>query len=148
MAIEVKTEKRAHAVWEGDLGGSGRVTVGSGAFDEQPVSWAARTENEDATSPEELIAAALASCFSMALSNGLAQAGNPPTKLETDAVATFEKTEAGFRMTRIALTVRGQVEGIDTDGFRKAAEEAKDGCPVSNALKGNVDLSVDAALAS
>jgi osmotically inducible protein OsmC len=149
MAIETKTEKRAHAVWEGDLAeGSGRVSVGSGTLGDQPVSWAARTEHEDATSPEELIAAALASCFSMALSNGLAQAGNAPTKLETDARATFEKTEAGFRMTQIALTVRGEVDGIDEEGFQKAAEEAKDGCPVSNALKGNVDLSVDAALSS
>ncbi len=148
MAIEVKTEKRAQAVWEGDLmSGSGRVSVGSGAIGEQSVSWAARTENEEETSPEELIAAALAGCFSMALSHGLAEAGNTPTKIDTDALATFEKTEAGFRMTRIALTVRGQVDGIDEDSFRKAADEAKEGCPVSNALKGNVDISVDAALA-
>ena len=147
MAIQVGTKKRAHVVWEGDLGGSGRFTVGSGAFDEQPVSWASRTEHEEATSPEELIAAALASCFSMALANGLAQGRNAPTKLETDAVATFEKVEAGFRMTRIALTVRGNVNGLDEEGFRQAAEEAKEGCPVSNALKGNVELTVDAALA-
>jgi lipoyl-dependent peroxiredoxin len=148
VAIQAKAEKRAHVVWEGDLfSGSGRFTVGSGSFDEQPVSWAARTEHDEATSPEELIAAALASCFSMALSNGLAQAGNAPTKLETDAVATFEKVEAGFRMTRIALTVRGEVDGLDEHGFRQAAEEAKEGCPVSNALKGNVELTVDAALA-
>jgi osmotically inducible protein OsmC len=145
VAIQVKTEKRAHVVWEGDLNGSGRFTVGSGAFNEQAISWASRTENEEATSPEELIAAALASCFSMSLSNGLAQGGHPPTKLETDAVATFEKTEPGFRLTRIALTVRGQVDGIDADGFRKAGEDAKEGCPVSNALKGNVEITLDTA---
>ena len=147
MAIQVKTEKRARAIWEGDLfGGSGRFSVGSGTLGEQPVSWAARTEHDEATSPEELIAAALASCFSMALSNGLAQGGNAPTRLETDAVATFEKTDAGFRMTRIALSVRGDVDGLDEDGFREAAETAKENCPVSQALKGNVELSVDATL--
>jgi osmotically inducible protein OsmC len=99
------------------------------------------------TSPEELIAAALSSCFSMAFSNGLAQAGTPPTKLETDAVTTFDRTDEGYRITKIELTVRGQVEGADEEAFRKAAEEAKDGCPVSQALKGNVELSVDASLA-
>jgi lipoyl-dependent peroxiredoxin len=149
VAIKTATERRAHATWAGDLAsGSGRFTVGSGATGEQAVTWAARTERSDGkTSPEELIAAALASCFSMSLANGLAQNGNAPTKLETDAVATFEKVEAGFRMTRIALTVRGDVDGLDEDGFRQAAEEAKEGCPVSNALKGNVELTLDAALA-
>jgi lipoyl-dependent peroxiredoxin len=149
MAIQVKAERRAHATWEGDLmSGAGRFTVGSGAIGEQEVTWAARTEEPDGkTSPEELIAAALASCFSMALSNGLAEAGNTPRRLETDAVATFEKTDAGFRMTRIDLTVRGNVDGIDEEAFREAAEQAKVGCPVSNALKGNVELTLDASLA-
>jgi lipoyl-dependent peroxiredoxin len=148
MAIETATERRAHETWEGDLAsGSGRFTLGSAAIDEQEVTWAARTEAPGGmTSPEELIAAALASCFSMSLAHGLAQAGHAPTKLDTDAVATFERVEAGFRMTRIALSVRGQVDGIDDDAFHKAAEEAKEGCPVSNALKGNVELSLDAAL--
>jgi osmotically inducible protein OsmC len=130
------------------MSGSGTVTLGSGATGPQQVSWRARTELPGgSTSPEELIAAALSSCFSMAFSNGLAQAGTPPTKLETDAVTTFDRTDEGYRITKIELTVRGQVEGADEEAFRKAAEEAKDGCPVSQALKGNVELSVDASLA-
>jgi osmotically inducible protein OsmC len=143
------TERRAHTTWEGDLmSGSGTVTLGSGATGPQQVSWRARTELPGgATSPEELIAAALSSCFSMAFSNGLAQAGTPPTKLETDAVTTFDRTEEGYRITKIELTVRGQVEGGDEQRFREEAEKAKDGCPVSQALKGNVELSVDASLA-
>jgi osmotically inducible protein OsmC len=149
MAIQVKAERRAHATWEGDLmSGTGRFTLGSGAIDEQEVTWASRTEeSEGKTSPEELIAAALASCFSMALSHGLAEAGHAPTRLETDTVATFERTGEGFRMTRIDVKVRGEVEGVDEDAFREAAEQAKVGCPVSNALKGNVELSLDASLA-
>jgi osmotically inducible protein OsmC len=143
------TERRAHTTWEGDLmNGSGTVTLGSGATGPQQVSWRARTELPGGhTSPEELIAAALSSCFSMAFSNALAQAGTPPTKLETDAVATFDRTDEGYRITKIELTVRGQVEGADEEAFRQEAEKAKDGCPVSQALKGNVELSVDAALA-
>jgi osmotically inducible protein OsmC len=143
------TERRAHTTWEGDLmSGSGTVTLGSGATGPQQVSWRARTELPGGhTSPEELIAAALSSCFSMAFSNGLAQAGTPPTKLETDAVATFDRTNEGYRITKIELTVRGQVEGADEQAFRQEAEKAKDGCPVSQALKGNVELSVDASLA-
>jgi osmotically inducible protein OsmC len=143
------TERRAHTTWEGDLmNGSGTVTLGSGATGPQQVSWRARTELPGgSTSPEELIAAALSSCFSMAFSNGLAQAGTPPTKLETDAITTFDRTEEGYRITKIELTVRGQVEGADEQRFREEAEKAKDGCPVSQALKGNVELTVDAALA-
>jgi osmotically inducible protein OsmC len=143
------TERRAHTTWEGDLmNGTGTVTLGSGATGPQQVSWRARTELPGGhTSPEELIAAALSSCFSMAFSNGLAQAGTPPTKLETDAVATFDRTDEGYRITKIELTVRGQVEGAEEQAFRAEAEKAKDGCPVSQALKGNVELSVDASLA-
>jgi osmotically inducible protein OsmC len=142
-------ERSAHTTWEGDLmSGSGTVTLGSGATGPQQVSWPARTEDSGGkTSPEELIAAALSSCFSMALSHGLAEAGTPPKKLETEAVATFDRTGDGFRMTKIDLKVRGQVEGIDEGAFRKAAEEAKDGCPVSQALKGNVELTLDAGFA-
>jgi len=143
------TERRAHTTWEGDLAkGSGTFTVGSGAMGPQPVSWAARTEEPGGkTSPEELIAAALSSCFSMALSGALAKAGTPPTKLETDAVANFGQTDAGFRMTKIDVKVRGTVEGVDEETFRRAAEGAKENCPVSQALKGNVELTLDAALA-
>ena len=143
------TERRAHTTWEGDLAkGSGTFTVGSGAMGPQPVSWPARTEEPGGkTSPEELIAAALSSCFSMALSGALAKAGTPPTKLETDAVANFGQTDGGFRMTKIDVTVRGTVEGVDEETFRAAAEGAKENCPVSQALKGNVELTLDAALA-
>jgi lipoyl-dependent peroxiredoxin len=142
------TQRRAHTTWEGDLAsGSGTFTLGSGATGPQEVSWPARTEEPGGkTSPEELIAAALSSCFSMSLSGALAKAGTPPTALDTDAVATFGQTDAGFRMTKMELTVRGQVDGIDEETFRQAAENAKENCPVSQALKGNVELSLDAAL--
>lgn len=142
-------ERSAHTTWEGDLmGGTGTYTVGSGASGPQQVTWKARTEDSGGmTSPEELIAAALSSCFSMAFSGALAQAGTPPQKLDTDAVATFDRTPDGYRITKIDLKVRGQVEGIDENAFREAAEQAKDGCPVSQALKGNVELSIDASLA-
>jgi osmotically inducible protein OsmC len=145
MAIE----RRAHATWDGDLrSGSGRFDVGSGAIGGQEVTFASRFEDSGGkTSPEELIAAAHATCLSMALANGLAQAGHPPTRLETDAVATLDQRESGFRIISMRLTVRGQVDGIDEDAFRAAAEEAKAGCPVSNALVGNVEITLDAALA-
>jgi osmotically inducible protein OsmC len=145
MAIE----RQAHATWDGDLrSGSGRFEVGSGAIGGQEVTFASRFEDSGGkTSPEELIAAAHATCVSMALANGLAQAGHPPTHLETDAVATLDQGEGGFRITSMQLTVRGQVEGIDEDTFQAAAEEAKAGCPVSNALAGNVEITLDAALA-
>jgi osmotically inducible protein OsmC len=145
MAIE----RRAHATWDGDLrSGSGRFDVGSGAIGGQEVTFASRFEDSGGkTSPEELIAAAHATCLSMALANGLAQAGHPPTRLETDAVATLDQRESGFRIISMRLTVRGQVDGIEEDAFRAAAEEAKVGCPVSNALVGNVEITLDAALA-
>ena len=144
MAIE----RQAHATWEGDLrSGSGRFDLGSGAIGGQEVTFASRFEQPGGkTSPEELIAAAHATCISMALANGLAQAGHPPTRLETDAVATLDQRESGFAITSMKLTVRGQVDGIDEDAFRAAAEEAKAGCPVSNALVGNVEITLDASL--
>jgi lipoyl-dependent peroxiredoxin len=141
--------RRADVTWEGDLlSGGGVVTAAaSRAFNALPVTWASRTESpQGKTSPEELIAAAHASCYAMALSFGLAGAGKPPKKLEVSATVTFDKVEAGWRVISSALTVRGVVPGIDTAGFRKAAEGAKDGCPVSQALKGNVKLSVEATL--
>jgi osmotically inducible protein OsmC len=143
--------RRAEAAWEGDLA-SGRGTVSaisSGAFRDLPVSWAARTESpEGRTSPEELIAAAHASCFEMALSGALARGGTPPDHLAVSAEVTFDKTDAGWRVVSSALTVVGRVPGIDAAGFRAAAEATRDGCPVSQALKGNVALSVEAALES
>jgi lipoyl-dependent peroxiredoxin len=141
-------ERRAEVTWQGDLmGGSGRVErVGSGALGGLDVTWASRTEEPGGkTSPEELIAAAHASCFSMALAHALAQAGNPPEQLSTSATVTFVP---GTGITRSALEVQGSVPGIDEDAFRDAAEQAIEGCPVSQALKGNVELEVTARLAS
>ena len=143
--------RRANVTWNGDLmSGSGEVSAEtSKAFSDLPVSWASRTESADGrTSPEELVAAAHASCFAMASSHELGSAGNPPQRLEVSAEVTFDNVDGGFKVVSSALTVRGQVEGLDQAGFAKAAEAAKDGCPISQALKGNVELSVDATLDS
>jgi osmotically inducible protein OsmC len=142
-------ERTATATWEGDLmGGSGKVSTQTGAVQDATVKWSSRAEQADEnTSPEELIAAAHATCISMALANVLAQGGTPPARLDTEATATFDKTNAGFRMTTMQITIRGRVEGLDEDGFRRAAEDAKENCPVSQALKGNVEVSVEASLA-
>jgi lipoyl-dependent peroxiredoxin len=142
--------RQASAVWEGDLlSGSGMVTyVSSGAYARLPVSWAARTEEANGkTSPEELLASAHASCFCMAFSNGLAKNGTPPTRLDATATVTFEKGDAGWSVKSSAITVSGIVSGIDAAKFAELAEGAKDGCPISRALKGNVELSVEATLA-
>jgi osmotically inducible protein OsmC len=143
MAIE----RKAHATWEGDLrSGSGKFDLDSGAITGQEVTFASRFEQPGGkTSPEELVAAAHATCLSMALANALAQEGHPPTKLETDAVCTLDQTDAGFRITTMQLTVRGEVEGIGEDAFQSAAQQAKEGCPVSNAL-GGVEISLEASL--
>jgi osmotically inducible protein OsmC len=141
--------RRADVTWQGDLlSGSGVVSAGtSGLFKELPVSWASRTEAPGGrTSPEELLAAAHASCYAMALSFGLANAKTPPTRLQVTATVTFDRVGDGFKVVSSALTVRGTVPGSDQEGFRKAAEAAKDGCPISQALKGNVQLSVQATL--
>ena len=141
-------DKQARVSWKGDLeNGTGTIEqVGSGAFGPLAVSWAARTGDESGmTSPEELIAAAHASCFSMALSSGLAKAGTPPDRLEVSATVTFVP---GAGITASALEVSGVVPGISAEAFEAAAENAKENCPVSGALKGNVQLSVSARLAS
>ena len=139
-------ERRADVVWEGDLfDGSGTIVSNtSGALPQLPVSWHSRAEDpEGRTSPEELIAAAHASCFAMALSLELAQAGHPPERLETSATVTFQPGE-GIKGS--ALTVRGTVPGISEDEFLKAADAAKAGCPVSQAL--SVEITLDAQLAA
>jgi osmotically inducible protein OsmC len=143
------TTRRATASWSGDLvGGSGTVTAySSGLFSDLPVSWASRTEEVDGrTSPEELLAAAHAACYCMAFSNGLAKAGHPPEHLHVAAEVAFEKVGDGWSVTSSALQVIGRVPGIDRADFERLAEEAKDGCPISRALTGNVELSVDATL--
>jgi osmotically inducible protein OsmC len=143
------TDKTARATWEGDLmSGSGRVSTGSEVLSDEGVSWTARAEGAEGVSPEELIAAAHATCVSMALSHVLAEDGHAPQRLESSATATFDKTDAGFRMTKIRLEIEGEVDGIDEAAFREAAEGAKDNCPVSKAFEGNVEISVDAKLAS
>lgn len=141
------TERRGEAIWQGDLlNGSGTISAApSGAFGPLDVSWASRAEEPNGrTSPEELIAAAWASCFAMALSNGLAKGGNPPERLETSATVTFQPGEG---IIRGVLTVRGTVSGMDEAAFAAAAEDAKQNCPVSKALAGIPDVTLEATLA-
>jgi osmotically inducible protein OsmC len=144
MAIE----RNAHATWEGDRGGSGQFDTGSGAISGQEVTYASRFEDSGGkTSPEELIAAAHATCFSMALAGGLAKDGHPPTRLETDGLVTLDQVDGAFRITSVKLSVRGEVDGLDEDAFRAAAETAKEGCPVSNALADSIEITLEATLA-
>jgi osmotically inducible protein OsmC len=147
MAID----RSAHATWEGDLkSGSGQFDLTSSqAITGGEVTFASRFEPESGgkTSPEELIAAAHATCFSMALANGLAEGGHPPTRLETDARVTLDNLGGGFGITKIELTVRGQVEGVDESEFHKAAEQAQQNCPVSKALAAVPEITLEASLA-
>jgi osmotically inducible protein OsmC len=140
-------ERTANTIWEGDLAhGNGTTSLASGAAPDLPVTWASRTQRSDGkTSPEELIAAAHASCFSMALSNGLAEAGNTAERLDVSATVTLD-TDA-IKIVSSHITVRGVVPGLDADGFAQAAQGAAEGCPVSGALKGNLEITVDAQLA-
>ena len=147
MAID----RTAHVTWEGDLrSGSGHYGLkSSGAVSDGEVTFTSSFEPESGgrTSPEELIAAAHATCFSMALANGLAQDGHAPTRLETDAEVTLDNSGGGFAISKIQLTVRGEVEGLDEAEFRKAAEQARTNCPVSKALAGVPEIALDASLA-
>lgn len=143
--------RRASVSWDGDLAsGSGAASAGSsGLFSDLPVSWPSRTETpQGRSSPEELLAAAHASCFAMALAGRLGRAGTPPEHLDVTAEVTFDKVGEGWEIVSSALTVRGRVPGAEEGAFREAAEGAKDTCPVSKALTGNVELSVDASLAA
>jgi lipoyl-dependent peroxiredoxin len=142
------TEKTAQATWAGTLAeGQGSFSLGSGAVTDQAVTWKARAEEGEGTSPEELIAGAHASCVLMALAAELARRRTPPTRLESEATTTFEQVGEGFGITAVKLTIRGEVNGVDEAGFKEAAEQAKENCPVSQALKGNVEISLDASLA-
>jgi len=141
------TDRTMSTTWKGTLmEGSGTIhEAGSGAFGPLEVSWPSRAEEPNGkTSPEELIAAAHSACFSMALSHGLAQAGTPATQLDTSATVTFVP---GTGITKVALTVRGSVPGVDEATFVAAAEAAKVGCPVSKALASVPEITLDAALA-
>ena len=140
-------DRTASASWEGDLfSGHGTVSaVTSGLFSEAAVTWAARTEEPGGkTSPEELIAAAHAACFSMALSNELSTRGHPPTRLEVQATCTFKP---GTGITTMAIDVTAEVPGVDEAGFREGLDAAEQSCPVSNALRGNLDIQVEGRLA-
>ena len=140
------TTSRASAVWEGKLrDGKGSFKAGSGAFGGS-YSFRTRFEGAAGTNPEELIAAAHAACLSMALAAGLDQAGTPATRIETTAACTIDKVGDGFKITTMDLRVRGKVPGIDQAKFQQAADAAKNGCPVSGALKGNVEFKLDAKL--
>ncbi len=140
--------RTAQAVWEGDrLRGPGRVKGTSGGLAETGVSWSARTESPGGkTSPEELLAAAHAACFSMAFSAGLARMQKPPTRLSVEATATFDKVGDAWKVTTMELNVTGKVPGIAPAEFEAAAKAAGEGCPISGALKGNVAISVHAKL--
>jgi lipoyl-dependent peroxiredoxin len=147
---KAQAERQASVTWEGDLAtGRGTITsTTSGAFGNLPVSWPARTEQPGGlTSPEELLAAAHAACYSMAFSHALAQGGNPPERLEVSARVGFDpKVGGGFEVSFSELTVRGRVPGMDQAAFEEAARRGEQGCPISNALRGNVEITVQATL--
>jgi len=138
--------RKASAIWEGGLrGGKGSFKAGSGLVGGN-YGFGSRFEEGPGSNPEELIAAAHAACFSMALSGGLERAGKAPTRVATEAACTVEKVGDAFKITKMRLVVRGQVPGMDQAAFAAAAEAAKNGCPVSGALKGNVAVELDAKL--
>jgi osmotically inducible protein OsmC len=140
--------RTANATWSGDLpGGTGTVGVASGVFDGLPTSWRARTEAaEGKTSPEELLAAAHASCFSMAASNNLAKAGFPVERAEVTVAVTGDRREPGWTVISSAITLRAWVPNVDQRTFEDAVNAARDGCPISRAIKGNVEITLNATL--
>ena len=142
-------DRRAEAVWEGTLAeGSGNLELISSEAASLPVTWASRVETPDGrTSPEELLAGAHASCFAMAFSGTLGRGGTPPERLHVTAVVSLNPKEGGgFEVTDSALTVTGVVPGLDQAKFQEIAEAAEQGCPISNSIRGNVAISVDATL--
>ena len=141
-------EREAHVVWEGNLArGSGTLSEGSGVLNDTPVTFASRVERPDGkTSPEELIAAAHATCYAMALSNTLAENDTPPDRLEVDAVCTLDDEQ--LKITSVNLDVRGAVPGISEEDFESAARDAEQICPVSNALRGNLEIRLQTRLES
>ncbi|MGD9891694.1 MAG: OsmC family peroxiredoxin [Dehalococcoidia bacterium] len=142
-------DRSAETIWNGDLmSGSGTLsTLSSSVLKDTPVTWAARTEvPEGKTSPEEMLAAAHASCYAMALSAHLGRSGTPPERLHVTATATFERAGQGFKVSRMRLDVRGRVPGLDQARFAEAARAGEQGCPISNALRNNVEITVNAIL--
>jgi osmotically inducible protein OsmC len=143
--------RRAQANWSGDLlSGGGAVSAStSGIFDNQAITWRARTEaSEGKTSPEELLAAAHAACYSMAFSNELAKAGFAPERVDVSVEVTADKTDAGWTVLRSAISVRAKVPGADAALFAEKAEAAKGGCPISRAISGSVEITLEAVLES
>ena len=138
-------DSKASAVWKGDLrGGNGTISAASGVLSGAAYTFATRFEGSAGTNPEELVAAAHAGCFSMALSHGLAQAGHTADHVSTTATVSLEQVEGGFAVTKIHLEVSARVPGIDRAGFDKAAGDAKAGCPISKLM--NAEISMNAAL--
>jgi lipoyl-dependent peroxiredoxin len=144
----LQATQHASVSWDGVLGtGSGKLSLGEGAASDLPVSWAARTGHaQGKTSPEELLAAAHASCFAMAFAHILEDRGTPPQHLSVAADCTFEQTTDGFKVSRVALNAEGAVAGITDEQFTDAARAAEQFCPISNALRGNVDITLTARL--
>jgi osmotically inducible protein OsmC len=142
------TDRHATVTWEGTLtDGNGTIDSGSGALQHLPVTWASRVgASGGKTSPEELLAAAEAECYAMVLTNMLTQRGSSSQRLEVTATCTVERQEGGLKITRMALQVRGSVSGLDQSTFRSMAQEASEKCPVSNAIRGNVQIEVSAQL--
>ena len=143
------SKDRANAVWEGSVTeGAGRVAVASEAFPEQPITLKRRTEGgSGTTSPEELIAAAHAACYSMALAAALSRNETPPERLDVSAEVSLDRVDGGLKITSIELSVRGTVPGVDGDAFQEFATKAEQSCPVSNALRGGVQITLQAELA-
>jgi osmotically inducible protein OsmC len=134
-------KRKASAVWNGNLKeGKGRISTASGVLQETQYSFSTRFEEGVGTNPEELIAAAHAGCFSMALSGQLTTAGHPPESVDTTATVSMDKTEAGFTITAVHLEVVARVPGIDQQGFETAANNAKAGCPISRLLKADITM--------
>jgi osmotically inducible protein OsmC len=141
-------KRTAKAVWNGDLrGGKGRIASSSGVLKDTPYSFATRFKDAPGTNPEELIAAAHAACYSMAFADTLSSKGYQPERIETHAICLLSPgEEGGFKITKMRLETRGQVPGIDETTFRQVAQEAERGCPVSNALRGGVEIELEAIL--
>jgi osmotically inducible protein OsmC len=141
-------DRQATVIWEGTLTeGNGTISTGSGAISNTPVTWASRVEAPGGkTSPEELLAAAEAECYTMVLSNMLAKQNTPSARLSVTATCTVERVPTGLKITTMRLDVTGEVDGVDEESFRRLAQEAEAACPVSNALRGNVEISVEASL--
>ena len=141
-------KRTAEAVWDHDLlKGNGRVKGLSGGLSETPLTWAARTETSGGkTSPEELLAAAHAGCYSMAFAGALARGGTPPERLHVTATVTFDKVAEAWKVVSSELTVKGKVAGITAEKFAATAKAAEAGCPISNAIRGNVAITLTASL--